>query len=533
MTVINSNQGSVKASEVATDTIQPGLSTARLEDLNTVVNQLRKLAAAALRKSTMFFRSTGEVRWDFNSGNPSATQFQLLTTSNIEVGFLTTESAASTVDLKVLTMNSGGSNTNTTFNSIPLLDGQCLVIELSQTASESDNVVGNAASASATTLPRLVIYPDSALPSLMVAQTDTAFSGAISIPLCIRKDTRLIWLINGDSWPSNFQSSIGFWNSSGNVTTQTVTTTTTLTNDNKLIFLDGSSGSYLVTLPTAVGNTGKEFTFVRTDTTTNTVSLDPFSVELINTLDLWQLQGFNRALTIVSDGSNWKVISDYAEYDAVRVLTSSASLTLNNDLVLLSSASNMTITLPNPIGAAGKKIRFKKINPTTTSIMTILPFSGETIDGAAQYRIAVPFHMVELTSSGTAWLVTGQEVPSPRYESTPGTFTIPFSTQGNISNVITWTSTGRPYRVMVEYPNVGTYMQATGGGGQATVSWVIDGSALAGTLFQDFTYYAPAMTARLPALSPGTHTAVLQGSMQLNSGTNQTVGIRIVLEEIY
>lgn len=541
MTVINPNQGAVKASEVATDTAQVALTTAVQEDVNTVLNQLRKLAAIALRKSSMLFRSTGDIRWDFDSTQPSATQYKVLFTSDIQVGFLTTESSNPTIDLKILTLPSGVSNSPTTFASVPLLDGQALVIELSQSTSEVSGNVGNAASASTATLPRLVIYPESALPSLMIAQANTGFSGAISIPLCIRQDTRLAWLINGDNWPSNFQSSLGFWSTSAAATTQTITTTATLTNDNKVIFIDGSSGSYTVNLPTAVGNTGKEFVLVRTDTSlTSTTTIQPFNTEQINGQSNLLIRGYNRTVTIISNGTGWRIEGAYAEYDSVRTVTGSLSLSIFNDMVFLNSASNISVTLPNPVGIAGKKIKLKKINGSTTSLMTILPFASETIDGDPAYRMAIPFHVVELMSDGTNWNVIFEHAPVVKMISATTGNSIPIAVAPAVSIIsasagITFTSTGRKFKVYAEWVP-GGYLQVDAAAGSMVYEWYIDGtpSGSGGTLLADTgsIHTAPNAEAILTA-TPGSHTVTLVANQGASGAAGSNGAFRIVVQELY
>lgn len=83
---------------------------------------------------------------------------------------------------------------------------------------------------------------------------------------------------------------------------------TVLTSDDVLTG-DASGGSFTFTIFTAVGNTGKVLIFKKTDTSANTLTLDPNGTETIDGLTTLVLYRPNEEVMIVSDGANWHVIA--------------------------------------------------------------------------------------------------------------------------------------------------------------------------------------------------------------------------------
>lgn len=82
----------------------------------------------------------------------------------------------------------------------------------------------------------------------------------------------------------------------------------TVLNSDGVVFGDATSAAFTLTLPTAASITGRQIRFKKTDSSANKVTLDGNGSETIDgslTYDLW-LQ--NQAVTIVSDGTNWRLI---------------------------------------------------------------------------------------------------------------------------------------------------------------------------------------------------------------------------------
>lgn len=98
------------------------------------------------------------------------------------------------------------------------------------------------------------------------------------------------------------------------VTTTTVQSQDTLTTASETIvttvdtyYCDASSGNVTTDFSgvSAVGNTGKRFTFKKIDSTTNTCTIDPLSSQTIDGATTTVIRNQYDDITIESDGSNW------------------------------------------------------------------------------------------------------------------------------------------------------------------------------------------------------------------------------------
>ena len=67
------------------------------------------------------------------------------------------------------------------------------------------------------------------------------------------------------------------------------------------------TGDITITLPSAAGLTGREFTFIKTDSTTNNIIIDGDGSETLNGYSSITLDCQYARIKIVSDGSNWQV----------------------------------------------------------------------------------------------------------------------------------------------------------------------------------------------------------------------------------
>jgi pectate lyase-like protein len=83
------------------------------------------------------------------------------------------------------------------------------------------------------------------------------------------------------------------------------------------------------------------------------------------------------------------------------------SRTVWPDDTILCSGSAFNVTLPPPAQWLGRKLKVKATASSATTY-TILPNSGETIDGASSYAITLKYGCVELTCDGTNWWVTAE-----------------------------------------------------------------------------------------------------------------------------
>ena len=113
----------------------------------------------------------------------------------------------------------------------------------------------------------------------------------------------------GHIWTSTDANGRGEWQAPANpsIRSETATFTAAITDD--VIFVDASSGSFTVDLPTASGNSGKIYEVTRTDTDwSNTVTIDPNASETIGGSSTTTLNTDNERLKFISDGTNWLIM---------------------------------------------------------------------------------------------------------------------------------------------------------------------------------------------------------------------------------
>lgn len=84
-------------------------------------------------------------------------------------------------------------------------------------------------------------------------------------------------------------------------------------NDKVVLCTNASSASYTITLPTAASVSGQEFFFKRTDDTTVSLLIDANGSETIDGTTGINLVYLNESMRIISNGSNWKIISQYVD----------------------------------------------------------------------------------------------------------------------------------------------------------------------------------------------------------------------------
>jgi len=71
--------------------------------------------------------------------------------------------------------------------------------------------------------------------------------------------------------------------------------------------VDATSGAVTATLPTSSGLTGRQYVFIKTDSSGNSVTVDGFGSETINGSLTYVLGAQYKRVTVVSDGTNWYV----------------------------------------------------------------------------------------------------------------------------------------------------------------------------------------------------------------------------------
>jgi len=97
----------------------------------------------------------------------------------------------------------------------------------------------------------------------------------------------------------------------GSIATAFATKTSdyTLTETDSIIAADASGGAFTITLPTASGIAGRQYTIKKVDPTGNAVTVAATGTETIDGASTYSLSAQYDAVTIVSDGTNWLIVS--------------------------------------------------------------------------------------------------------------------------------------------------------------------------------------------------------------------------------
>ncbi len=71
---------------------------------------------------------------------------------------------------------------------------------------------------------------------------------------------------------------------------------------------NATSAGFTVTLPTAIGVTGIEYTIKKTDSSINLVTIATTSSQTIDGITTKTLGTQYASITVISDGANWQII---------------------------------------------------------------------------------------------------------------------------------------------------------------------------------------------------------------------------------
>lgn len=179
-------------------------------------------------------------------------------------------------------------------------------------------------------------------------------------------------------------------------------------NRGKTILCNATSAAITVALLSAASATnGYEITIKKTDVTTNLVTIDANVSETIEGRLTFILYDQNDVVTLLCDGSNWRVKSGVIRGNTQ--LKSDAFTTVIDDIgktFICSASAAYSVTLLSAVTAGdGFKQTFKK--STDTFNITIDPAGAETIDGQATYILNSPYQFISIISDGTNWLING------------------------------------------------------------------------------------------------------------------------------
>lgn len=185
-------------------------------------------------------------------------------------------------------------------------------------------------------------------------------------------------------------------------TVTSVTSNTTLTAAQRgVILCNAAGGSFTITLPAASAG-AVEYTFVRTDSSTNTVTIQRAGSDTIEGGTSIALLVGARA-SIVSDASSiWRAKAEGGA--GATSITANATLTVQQRGLVLVNATGGNITITLPAASAGATaFRFARSDATTNTV-TIQRAGSDTVEGGTSCSL-LPQERMDLSSDGVSnWL---------------------------------------------------------------------------------------------------------------------------------
>lgn len=89
-------------------------------------------------------------------------------------------------------------------------------------------------------------------------------------------------------------------------------------------------------------------------------------------------------------------------------VTTDYSLVLNDVVVFGDAATDITITIPNPVGIKGRKVTIKKSDAENTTYVNVVSAGGATIEGEPDLYTSLPYTGWDLMSDGTTWKIVNK-----------------------------------------------------------------------------------------------------------------------------
>jgi len=110
-----------------------------------------------------------------------------------------------------------------------------------------------------------------------------------------------LWRYNGTDW-------VRVDSANSNLAVRALATGATLDIADEFITADSSGGTFIIALPTAVGNEGKNYTVKKIDTSFTAVTIDPDGSETIDGNSTTTVNTNGESLQFISDNVNWLII---------------------------------------------------------------------------------------------------------------------------------------------------------------------------------------------------------------------------------
>jgi microcystin-dependent protein len=203
-----------------------------------------------------------------------------------------------------------------------------------------------------------------------------------------------------------------------------------LSDRGKTLLCDTTSTAFQIQLPNAtVATNGYVISLKKVSIAANAVTIKPFTAQTIDGLTQLLLTNKDESITIICDGSNWRILQDTVKVKVQPIVTDN---TLGNLVTLVPfppryfyriqpSTSDITILLPSLANIGdGFELIFKKVGGSTYSGI-ITPFGTEKIDDVnASIFLHTSYESITLLSTSVGWyktsdsagLITGDPIGS-------------------------------------------------------------------------------------------------------------------------
>ena len=179
--------------------------------------------------------------------------------------------------------------------------------------------------------------------------------------------------------------------------------------------VDAASGDKALTLPDASKVSGETYVVEKSDSSSNTVTVNTFGSQTISGSSTYQITSQFDGLTVFSDGSDWIILSNTAKPSSEpRVQTISSDNTDILDAAEIIKCSKPTNNLKITLPAASDGARRITFVQATNSNTDISPASGDEINFSSSEQTGVVtndssngpyFPVATLVSTGREWFI--------------------------------------------------------------------------------------------------------------------------------
>lgn len=181
---------------------------------------------------------------------------------------------------------------------------------------------------------------------------------------------------------------------------------TFLSSDQVVLNIDNTAPGSVYTLPTAATAGAGKWYLITSERRNGTLPVT-FS-QTIYLLDgtTTTVQYPGNSILIVSDGANWRELTNVKSPGDIRAVTSNTTL-LESDYGLIcdGSSNSINVALPPAASVRGRVFFIKRIDNTIANTLNLVPNDSETIDGGIAFSTNVQWKAVQITSDGSNWFI--------------------------------------------------------------------------------------------------------------------------------